>query len=699
MKFMKRNYPYILAALAVAAVVSAFALRQKQQQDQEHFKDKVTLHSMNYVLQNYHYQPAVLDEKFSEDVFNEFIKRLDGAKRYFLQEDIDTLSKYKYDISREIINDRFDFFDKVYQIIVKRQKQAEKIYRDIIKQPLDLTKPDSINWDYDRIPFARNEKELKERWRKFIKYSLLTDMHQEWSMQSDSTAKKPMQAFKEKGLKNTRKNFDQLFDNLRDLERADYMAVYLNTIAEMYDPHTNYFKPADKERFDMSMSGSFEGIGARLQKEGAYTKIVELIPGGPAWRDGKLEVGDIILKVRQEDEKEPVDAVGMRLDKLVELIKGPKGTTVYLTVKKLNGKIEVIPIVRDKVILEETFAKSLLVPYNGRTFGYILLPGFYHNFDNNKDRNSASDIKKELQKLLKNGAEGVIIDLRSNGGGSLADVIDIAGYFIDEGPVVQVENKKHRRRVYHDTDDETVWDKPVVVLVNELSASASEILAAALQDYKRAIIIGGNHTYGKGTVQKFVDLTEISSMPQLGNLGSLKWTTQKFYRINGQSTQRRGVIPDVILPDRYKYLKIGEKYSPHALAYTTVPSADYKTWKGYANREEVIERLRQTTDTMRIFRNLDSLARWFGTNNDRKSYPLDRQSFKALMEKNHRIAEHLDSITQYANGLSFRILPQDSIEKAGDTLFFNQRHKWIKELKKDPYVEQAVKALDWLKLK
>ncbi len=698
---MKRNYPYILAALLLAAGLSAFVFRQKQLSQQQSYKERVTQHAMNYVLRNYHYQPADLDDIFSENVFNEYIKRIDGAKRYFLQQDIDTLRQYYHDIDNQIFEDRFDFFDKAFRIITLRQKEAEKLYREIIEEPLDLNRPDSINWDYDKIPFARNREELKERWRKYIKYSLLTDMHQEWDMQPDSLPRKPLEAFREKGLKNTRKNFDQLFENLSELERADYFAVYLNTIAETYDPHTNYFKPADRERFDMSMAGSFEGIGARLQKEGAYTKIVELIPGGPAWRDGKLEVGDIILKVRQEGEQEPVDAVGMRLDKLVELIKGPKGTKVYLTVKKLNGKIVVIPIVRDKVILEETFAKSLLVPYKDKTFGYIHLPGFYHNFNDNNDRNSASDIRKELEKLLKNGAQGVIIDLRSNGGGSLGDVIDIAGYFIKDGPVVQVENRKHERRVYKDHDSRIIWDRPVVVLVNELSASASEILAAALQDYKRALIIGGDHTYGKGTVQKFVALSEIAGAPQLGDLGSLKWTTQKFYRINGQSTQRRGVIPDVILPDRYRYLKISEKDEPHALPYTTVPPARYKIWNspGYRNLESVKEQLRQTVDTMRIFRNLDSLALWFQQNSDRKQYPLDKASFARLMKENHRIAEHLDSITRYDNHLSFRILPQDSTAKAGDTLFFNQRRKWIKQLKKDPYVEQAVRALDMLRMR
>ncbi len=695
--FMKRNYRSILAVLILAGGISAFAVHQRRLQQDREAKERVTLQAMNYVLQNFHYHPRILNNKFSEEVFDEFIKNIDGGKRYLLQADLDSLSRYRHDIDDEIRTLRFDFFDRAYQIILRRQKEAENIYRELLNEHLNFNRNDSINWDYDRLPWARNRKELKARWRKYLKYSILTDMQQEWSMQADSLPKKDLLSFREKGRKNAKKNFDQLFENLRELERADYMAVYLNTIAQMYDPHTDYFKPADRERFDMDMSGSFEGIGARLQKEGAYTKIVELIPGGPAWRGGKLEVGDIILKVRQQDEKEPVDAVGLRLDKLVKLIKGPKGTTVYLTVKKLNGNIEVIPIVRDKVILEETFAKSLLIKHNGNTYGYILLPKFYHNFDDKNDRNSASDMRKELKKLLENGARGVIIDLRNNGGGSLADVIEIAGDFIDRGPVVQVENQDHKRRTYKDPDGGILWDKPVVVMVNELSASASEILAAALQDYRRAVIIGGTHTYGKGTVQRFVDLTRIAGVKSMGNLGSLKWTTQKFYRITGKSTQRRGVVPDVKLPDRYRYLKISEKDEKHALPYTTIPAAEFTPWNGYANLDETIGNIQQAADTMHIFRNLDSLARWFARNSRRKTYPLNKDAFQALMKRNKEIADHLDSITRYDNHLHFESLPQDTVGRMQDTVFTTQRKRWIENLGKDPYVEQALRALELLK--
>jgi len=694
---MKRNYRFLLLLLIVAAGFFSFRWYDRYQQ-QELKREQTILSSMLYILDNYHYQPATLDDEFSRKLFKEYIKRLDPSKRYFLQEDIDTLRQYETDLDDQIREMRFDFFNRSFDILMKRQKEAEKIFKQLIKQPLDLSENDTIVFEYDSIDFPRSYDDKVHRWEQYLKYSVLTDMVQEKQTDAKDDKQKTQAEYQKHGVETTEKNYTNFFENLFDLNRDDYLALYLSTIAEMYDPHTMYFKPADKERFDMDMSGSFEGIGARLQKEGSYTKIVELIPGGPAWKDGKLEVGDIILKVRQEDQEEPVDVVGMRLDKIVQMIRGKKGTTVYLTVKKLNGTIVEIPIVRDKVILEETFAKSLIINDSTAKIGYIYLPKFYHNFENREDRNSAKDIKKELLKLERNDVKGVIIDLRDNGGGSLSDVIDIAGYFIDKGPVVQVRGRSGKSKTYRDYDTSFQYDKPVVILVNEMSASASEILAAALQDYKRAIIIGGNQTYGKGTVQKFVDLSQITRT-DFGDLGSLKWTTQKFYRISGGSTQKRGVKSDIELPDRYKYLKFGEKDIENALPYDTIAPAKYDTWDGYLNYDETIETVKRQTDTMRIFRYLDSLALYYQQNSEKKSYPLQVDAFTQLMKENEERAQLLDSLTDYTNRLRFGIVPEDSINHAGDTVFFEKRKRWIDNLQKDPYIEQAVNALEMLKVR
>ncbi len=696
LRFMRRNLKYIIPVVIISAGLLAFF---KNHMFQSTEKDKYTLGAMTYILENYHYSPRPLNDTFSVKLFYQYIKAIDPSKRYFLQEDIDSLSRYKYELDDQIKQLDFTFFNTSFSLLMKRQAEARKIFNEIISNPIDLNQPDSISWDYDKIPFPQDKNRLRKRWERFLKYSILTDIAQQVEAQKDSVHKKTDAELLKSGIKTVKKNFTQLFDNLDELTREDYLAVYFNTIAELYDPHTNYFKPEDKDRFDTSMSGSFEGIGARLQKEGAYTKIIELIPGGPAWRGKKLEVGDIILKVRQENEQVPVDVVGMRLDKIVKLIKGKKGTKVFLTVKKLNGKIVEIPIVRDRVILEETFAKSLLIKDNSHTIGYTYLPKFYHNFRRDNDRNSASDIKKELEKLNDNNVDGLILDLRNNGGGSLQDVIDIAGYFIKKGPVVQVQNRDKQRRIYNDPDPDIIWEKPVVVLVNELSASASEILAAALQDYKRAIIIGGKQTYGKGTVQKFVDLSQISRRPDLGNLGSLKWTTQKFFRINGSSTQKKGVRPDIDLPDRFRYIKFGEKDQPTALPFSTIQPADYTLWNGYQNFDETIQYTRKMADTMQIFKNITLLAKWVQHNSEKKTYPLKKDLFLDYVLKNNRQADYLDSLTRYQNKLQFQSLPQDTLNKSNDTVFLEKRKRWIQDLQKDPYLEVAVKALEKLKLK
>ncbi len=693
---MKKNYPYLLAILLIAFGLFGWRHYKNAQNQSE---KRVTLATMLYILKNYHYSPKPINDEFSRQLFEAFIKKIDPSKRYFLQSDIDFLKNYRDSLDDQIKELRFDFFDASYRLLRKRQKQAENIYKQIIRENLDLTENDTLNLDYDKTPFPRDKKALTKRWKAFVKYGILTEIASQMEARKDSAVKWTAAQYRKKGIETTKKTYDNFFENLDDLEENDYLSIYFNTIAEMFDPHTNYFKPEDRERFDMDMAGSFEGIGARLQKQGPYTKIVELIPGGPAWRSGKIEVGDIILKVRQENQKEPVDAVGMRIDKLVKLIKGPKGTTVYLTLKKLNGKIVEIALVRDKVILQETFAKSLLIKDKGKTYGYILLPKFYHNFNDSNDRNSAKDIKRELEKLEKAGAQGVIIDLRNDGGGSLWDVIKIAGYFIKSGPVVQVRNSSGDVRVLYDRDNhKIVWKKPVIVLVNELSASASEILAAALQDYKRAIIIGGPQTYGKGTVQKFIDLDQVAREKN-GKLGSLKWTTQKFYRINGNATQRKGVRADVIIPDRYTYLDIKEKDQPTALPFDSISASDYKVWKGYVNREEVVRQLQRQVDTMRIFKNINLLAQKFAQNSKQKVFPLNKNVFLKKLIQSQEEIERLDSLTKYDNHLHLENIPADTIGKSRDTVFTETRKRWIKNLKKDPYLEQAVHALEMLQTK
>jgi len=468
----------------------------------------------------------------------------------------------------------------------------------------------------------------------------------------------------------------------------------VNSIVEEFDPHTFYFAPRDKERFDIQMSGSLEGIGARLQKKMDNIKVVEIISGGPAWRSEELEVGDLIQKVKQEDEKEAVSIVGMAIDDAVDLIKGPKGTKVTLTVKKVDGTVEDITLERDIVEIEETYAKSAMVNKNDRNYGLINLPRFYFDMEDAKNRTAASDIKKEIIELKKQDMDGLVIDLRNNGGGSLATVIDIAGLFIEEGPVVQVKSGTGEREILTDDDDDILWDGPLVILVNELSASASEILAAAMQDYKRAIIIGSKQTYGKGTVQNVIDLNRWMKNSDLGDMGALKVTTQKFYRVNGGSTQLEGVKSDVVVPDRYSYIDIGEKDMENPLPWDQIEPADYEEWDGYIDFDKTLAKSKKRMAESKQLQLIDESAKWISEQRNEEVYPLNYNVYAKQIEENEKQAKRFDSITDYKTDLSFVSLPYEQEMFKQDTTLQEKRTRWHENLSKDVYVEEAVNVLE-----
>ncbi|MDX1754216.1 MAG: carboxy terminal-processing peptidase, partial [Salinimicrobium sediminis] len=427
-------------------------------------------------------------------------------------------------------------------------------------------------------------------------------------------------------------------------------------------------------------------------------KIVEVISGGPAWRGEEVEVGDEIIKVKQEDEKEAVSVVGMRLDDAVNLIKGPKGSKVTLTLKKVDGTIKDVKITRDIVEIEETYAKAAMVEKNNRMYGVINLPKFYFDMDNYSERNAASDVKKEIIRLKKEGMDGLVLDLRNNGGGSLKTVVDIAGLFIKEGPIVQVKSKLDGQEVLKDNDPSILWDGPLVILVNELSASASEILAAAMQDYKRAIVIGSKQTYGKGTVQNVLDLNRWVRNNDLGDLGALKITTQKFYRVNGGSTQLEGVKSDVVVPDRYSFIDIGEKDQENPLPWDQIEPASYKIWEGYIDFEETLEnskvRMAQNSNIDLIREN----AEWIRDQRNNTLFPLNYEDYSKEMELNEEQAKKFDQISEYQSNLTYNSLPYEKELFSVDTTLAEKRERWHKSLSSDLYMEEAVNVLEDLKM-
>lgn len=502
--------------------------------------------------------------------------------------------------------------------------------------------------------------------------------------------------FEVEARNSTSKNYDDFYDNIKDFSHTDWFATYLNSITEAFDPHTAYFAPRTKKEFDESLSGKLEGIGARLFMKNDYIKISELISGGPAWRAGELEVGDLILKVAQGD-GEPLDVVGMRLSKAIEFIKGKKGTEVRLTLKKIDGSIEVISIIRDIVELQETFVKSSVIEKDGKKFGVINLPKFYIDFNDSEARNCAKDMAIEIERLKKENIEGVLIDLRNNGGGSLPSVIEMAGLFIKDGPIVQVKYKNEKPIVQKDRDKSVLWEGPLVVLTNELSASASEIFAAAMQDYKRAVIIGSKQTYGKGTVQNVLNLNQYYKSDD--DLGGMALTIQKFYRINGGSTQLEGVKPDVILPSRYTYMNIGEKDFDNPLAWDKIQKANYNQWNEYTNYDDAI-----TSSIERINKNpqfllIDSNAKWLKEVQDDTTIYLNYKSYENDLKSHSKKSKQFKDLYKYNTNLTFSSPKYELSIIEKDSLLGKKRIAWHKNLAKDAYIEEGLNVLGDLKLK
>lgn len=699
---MRRNLAYFLVIMLVAVASCSFTNKSFENDD----KDKLLLDLITYVLEKGHYEPKDIDDDFSVSVFEDFIDVIDPTKRYFIASDIAEFEQYKFQIDDQIKNTDITFFNAVYDRLVQRMEDAKEIYKDVLEQPFDYNQDESISIEYDKELFAANKSELKERWRKQLKYATLGTYDSKIShMEKGADAVSDdhdhnahsLEEAEMESRKSTEATLDEFFDFVGDLERKDWFVQYINTIVDEFDPHTFYFAPDDKEKFDMNMSGKFEGIGARLQKKPEGAKIVEIISGGPVWRDQSLEVGDEIIKVGQNGE-EPINIVGMRLDDAIKLIKGAQGTVVDLTVRKVDGSLQEVSLTRDVVELEESYAKSANIIKGDQKFGIINLPKFYVDFEDYSERNAASDVAKEVERLKQEGAEGLILDLRDNGGGSLKTVVEMAGLFIKDGPIVQVRSSGKGKDVYDDKDERVQWDGPLVVLVNELSASASEILAAAMQDYKRAIVIGSKQTFGKGTVQNVIPLDNIVRSNEHGDLGAIKLTTQKFYRINGGSTQLEGVKSDVVVPDKYSYIDLGERDQSNPLKWDKITPADYKIWDGYIDYDQTIANSKRRMAANSQIKLIEENAKWLKGEQDETEISLNYETYKEEKVKDKEQSDYFKSLSDYDSKLTFKSLRYEEELFTKDSVLREKRNRWHTNLAKDVYVEEAVNVLQDLKL-
>ncbi|CAA9198590.1 Tail-specific protease [Flavobacterium bizetiae] len=703
-KFMKRNYKILIAVLCLSLTLFAFKINADKSVDPDPNRDKTLLELLAFVIEKGHYSPAEINDEFSKGIFKDYVEALDPSKRFFLQSDIDEFKQYELQLDDQFLNRDLTFFNLTYTRLMKRMEESKKRYKTILAQPFNYDVDETFNADYDKLPYAKNATEINERWRKQIKLSTLSSLVTKQKLEEDKKKEDPNYKVKsfETLEKETRdsslKSLDDNFSLIKDLNKEDWFSVYVNSIMGRFDPHTSYFAPEEKDRFDVNISGKLEGIGARLTKKNDFTQIDELTSGGPAWKGKQLEAGDLILKVAQGNE-EPVDVVGMRLDDVVKKIKGHKGTEVKLTVKKVDGTTKVISIIRDIVEIEETYAKSSIVERNGLKYGVIYLPKFYIDFENKDGRDAGKDIALEVERLKKEDISGIVLDVRDDGGGSLSTVVDIAGLFIEEGPIVQVKSAGKKKEVLYDKDKKIEWDGPLVIMVNSFSASASEILAAAIQDYKRGVIIGSKQTYGKGTVQNVLDLNQFVRNANYGDLGALKITGQKFYRINGGSTQLEGVHSDVVMPDRYAYLKMGERDNENAMPWDKIDPADYSTWKSNENFTKAIANSKDRIAQNAQFKLIEDNAKWIDVKNKENTYSLNINSFKATQEQVENEGKKYKPISDYKNDLVFKSLPYEELEMKADASLKEKRDAWHQALSKDVYVEEALNVLDDLQSK
>ena len=529
---------------------------------------------ISYILDRDHYRKISLNDSLSSAILKQYLSDLDNDKIYFLASDIALFDKYKSIIDDLTRKEDVSPAYEIYSVFSKRYtERLNYVFRDLIGKDFDYTVDEYYDTDRDKVTWAKTPDELNEVWRKIIKSQALS---------LKLSGKKS-----EEIADVIKKRYDRLLKSFKQFNSEDVFNIYMNSITEAYDPHTNYLSPKASDLFKQSMSLSLEGIGASLQTENDYTKVARILPGGDADKSGKLHANDFIIGVAQGKDGEMVDVVGWRLDDVVKLIKGPKGTTVRLLIYPvttgIKGPSQEITLLRDKIKLEDQAAKKNVIHYqtNGKEvkLGVITLPGFYMDFDAYQKgdpdyRSTTRDVKKLIGELKLEGIDGLVMDLRNNGGGSLKEAIDLTGLFIKDGPVVQVRSSNNQVQIGEDDDRSIAYSGPLVVLTNRFSASASEIFAGAIQDYHRGII-AGESTYGKGTVQRVQDLRGLMNEKN-ATVGELKYTFQKFYRVSGSSTQHKGVEPDIKLPTALDPKQYGESANLSAMPWDEIGAASFQ---------------------------------------------------------------------------------------------------------------------------
>jgi carboxyl-terminal processing protease len=695
----KKNLPIVLLFLG-AGLFLAFRTLGLGAGDPPTKYEKI-LHNVGDMLSEIHYSPKKIDDNFSKEIFKKYLaEKIDDQKNVLLQSDIQQLKKYETKIDDEILGGSVQFVPAVSEIYKKRLLETELIYKDILSKPFEFTKDESVNLNPDQIDYPKSEADRKEAWRKRLKYMTLERYADLLEIREKNKSKEGYVAktdeelereARDRVIKILGRNYERLKQKVNDDERFN---EYVKTITESMDPHTTFFPPVDKRYFDEEMSGRFYGIGASLREEDGNIKIGTLLTGSPAWKSGEFNVGDIILKVGQ-GVAEPVDLTGYTVPDAVKVIRGKKGTEVRLTLKKADNTVKTVSLIRDEIIQDETFARSAVInSANGGKIGFIYLPEFYADFENPKGARCSEDVRKEIIKLKEQKVDGIIMDLRNNGGGSLYDVVQMVGLFIEGGPIVQVKDREGKPQVYFDRDKSVLYDGPLAVMVNEFSASASEIFAAAIQDYNRGMIIGSTSTYGKGTVQRNIGLDKtMGFLDPNSDLGTVKLTLQKFYRINGGSTQLRGVASDITLPDLFEYSKLREKDNPDALPWDEIQKADYNRWKYGLDLAPIKKSSTERLKTNEAFTLIRNNAEWLAKQND-KIVPLSLKKYQDEQVQNKARAKEIEAAGKSGQELKVDALPEDLKKYEYDQGKSERFQQWVKNLRtNDIWLDEAVNVV------
>ncbi len=691
---MKLRGPIFFSVILITLLVAAFYPKVDTTE-----KDAVLMRAILTYVGQLHYQPKQMNDDFSQKLYDLYLDRIDSGRRFLTQEDLKKMEQYKAQLDDEALAGNFDFFNLSLELLTNGMKRTQGYYRDVLEKPLDFTANESIELNGEKRSFSKNDVELKDYWRRYLKYEVMTrvaDKLEEQKNTGEEGSHKSNAELEVDARKEVLKLMDDWYDRLFKLKRSTRLSYYLNTITNIYDPHSDYLEPIDKQNFDIRFSGRLEGIGATLQTVGDFTKVSSIVVGGPAWKGKDLKENDVIMKVAQGDSGEWKDLTGMVIEDVVQLIRGEKGTKVRLTIKRVDGSIGEISIIRDIVVIEQGFAKSLILDGAApqEKVGYIYLPLFYADFEHADGRFCAKDIAAEIEKLKSEKVGGIILDLRNNGGGSLNDVVQMSGYFIEQGPIVQVKSKAQNPDVMDDTDPQVQYNGPLIVMVNHFSASASEILVAALQDYGRAVIVGTN-TYGKGTVQRFYDLDRgVKGFEDIKPLGDVKLTVQKFYRINGGSTQLRGVTPDIMLPDNYAYIEVGEKEEEYPLEWTEIAPLQYKqnVYK-IPNLSKVKAESEKRVAKNPVFQKVAENAKRLKTQSDESIYPLKLDAYMAMSEKQQMESKAYEGLFKDIVNKGVRNLEVDIPSIHQDESKKARNEDFVQTVSKDVYINETINIL------